>query len=295
MFVAGPYVACYRAAGTGRAELLGVRCVLFANLLYRPGLAGIGLVWYGEDITPLGATRHIGEAYVPAGGVRRGDPLPGVTTALGRNADGDAAPAANDPAAGLQLTVDPPAQATEAGATLPRPPDDAAVPGVGPTVPIPPRIRVTGAWQQEWILEPSGVVDEYTSPLSPVSAGGPGLDEFEVRNRDGTPGYGLRVMLASGSWLGAGTWRDVPYLHLGTFIGDPTAAGRIKFGAADICHQRGFCGAVPWGAMLLRPAPRIAPGVWEMLGLWTEEWRPRGTAMLWRPPGDLSRLTIKPR
>ncbi|HEV8651611.1 MAG TPA: hypothetical protein VG276_20010 [Actinomycetes bacterium] len=295
MFVAGPYVACYRAEATGRDHLLGVRCVLFANLLYRPGLAGVGFVWYGEDATQLGAMRHIGEAYMPASGSRRGDPLPGLAVALDGDADGDGAPTAIDSAAGLQLTVDPSAPATEAGTTLPRPPEDAAVPGVGPTVPIPPRIRVTGAWRQEWILEPSGVVDEYTSPLPPISAGGPGLDEFEVRNRDGTRGHGLRVMLASGSWLGAGTWRDVPYLHLGTFIGDPTANGRIKFGAADICHERGFCGAVPWGAMLLRPAPRIGPGVWEMLGAWTEEWRPRGIARLWRPPGDLSHLTIKRR
>lgn len=265
MFVAGPYVVVYRATSTEDGAPLGVRCVKYANLMHQPGTPGVAFVWYGEGIGSDGDFRHFGESFVTAGG-DNDSALPGHAAHLPGNRIGEATA---EPAR-LFLT------ATRASS--------------GP----PTRITVTGHWHEEWKLCRGNVLTDYASTLPPIDTGGAAFQEFTVHNRDGTPGHGIRCMLSSGSWLGAGQWRGVNYLHLGTYIGDPSADGQpVKFGVADICHQRGFCGTVPWGQILVRPAS-AGSGAWEVLGLWTEEWTLRHPATAWEPAAEVAALTVCP-
>jgi hypothetical protein len=265
LFVAGPYVVLYRAHSTEDGAPLGVRCVKYANLTHQPGTRGVAFVWYGEGIGSDGDFRHFGESFVTAGG-GNDSALPGHAAHLPGNGIGQA----NAEPARLLLTV------TRASS--------------GP----PARITVTGHWHEEWELSQGNVLTDYVSTLPPIDTGGAAFQEFTVYNRDGTPGHGIRCMLSSGSWLGAGQWRGVNYLHLGTYIGDPSADGQpVKFGVADICHQRGFCGTVPWGQMLVRPAPSAGSGAWEVLGLWTEEWTLRHPAAGWEPAAEVAALTVR--
>jgi hypothetical protein len=109
-----------------------------------------------------------------------------------------------------------------------------------------------------------------------IAKGGPDFREFVVRKNDGTPGTGVRMMLTSGSWLGSGRWGDMTYLHLGTFVGDPSdSASPVLFGAADIGYDTRICGSVPWGEMSIRDT---SPTVWQVTGAWTEQWQLRHPA-----------------
>lgn len=158
------------------------------------------------------------------------------------------------------------------------------------------RLTVTGEWHEEWELCEGGVFEDFTGTRDPITDSGTAFRAFYVRNRDGTPGQGIRLMLSSGSWLGAGQWRGVSYLHLGTYIGDPVRERRpVKFGAADICHLRGFCGWVDWGQMLVRPSETISAGTWEVVGLWTEEWTLHRVSSGWIPATEVADLTVFPR
>jgi hypothetical protein len=157
------------------------------------------------------------------------------------------------------------------------------------------RLTVTGDWDEEWELCEGGVFEDFTGTRDPITPVGTALRAFSVRNRDGTPGQGVRLMLSSGSWLGAGQWRGIGYLHLGTYIGDPVPERRpVKFGAADICHLRGFCGWVDWGQMLVRPAELVTADAWEVVGLWTEEWTLHRAPSGWVPAGEVADLTVLP-
>jgi hypothetical protein len=260
LFVPGPYVVTYRARSTEDGSPLGVRCVKYANLTHQPRTPGVAFVWYGEGGGSDGDLRHFGECFVISG-ADRDSALPGHAACLHGTRE----------AARLLLTV------TKAPS--------------GP----PERIEVTGDWYEEWELCRGNVLTDYASTLPPITTGSAAFREFTVYNRDGTPGDGIRCMLSSGSWLGAGQWRGVNYLHLGTYIGDPSADGRpVKFGVGDICHQRGFCAIVPWGQILVRPAASAGPGAWEALGLWTEEWRLRHPPAGWEPAAEVSVLTVCP-
>jgi hypothetical protein len=264
LFVAGPYVAAYRARSVGDGRPLGVRCVKYANLTHQPDTPGVAFVWYGEGDGPAGGCQQFGESFVTPDSDMDG-PLPGYAARL----SGAGADVATPARLSLAVTREAP----------------------GP----PSRIVVSGDWRETWELCQGNVLTDYSSTLPSLESAGPAFREFTVYDRESTPGHGIRCMLSSGSWLGAGEWHGVRYVHLGTYIGDPSAEGRpVKFGVSDICHQRGFCGTVDWGQILVRPALSAGAGVWEVLGLWTEEWTLRHPPAGWQPTADVAGLTVCP-
>jgi len=266
VFNAGPYVSTYRVQTLDGSVLPGVRCVKFANLVEEPETAGVSFVWYGEGVTSDGTYRHFGEAFQVSDG-SEGLVVRGHASDLHGNGEqlsgylGD-----------LQFVVSP---------------GDGGVPS-----------RVVASHsgsREEWILEPDGRVESYTSSLPPIRCGGLRFREFGVGGVDPFPGQGVRLMLSSGSWLGAGSWFDKPYLHLGTFVGDPTADGMpVKFGTADICHEHGYCGMVEYGDLLIGPAPERGAGWFIAGGAWGEEWQPRHREGGWTLPQELSAITVLP-
>jgi len=238
MFSSGPHVSCYQATASD-GSLAGIRCVKYANLVHEPGTAGVAFVWYGEGTDAAGSYRHFGEAFtVP------GDPYL-VAVAGGLSGNGEHAESLLD----LRFEVD-----TAAGE-------------------VPPRLRVTGDRAEEWTLVPGGVLGGYQPVPRRIAKAGPNFHEFVVRKHDGTPGTGVRMMLYSGSWLGSGRWGDMTYLHLGTFVGDPTdPAVPVRFGTADIGFDTHYCGFVPWGELSVR---RASPHTRQVTGAWSEEWQER--------------------
>jgi hypothetical protein len=238
MFFAGPNVTTYRARTPNGGRFIGVRCVKFANYTERPASNGVSFVWYGEGLRNSLPYRHFGEVF-QCGAERYGHGayLEGNGEQVYGHADA------------LTFAIEP------VSTTLPE------------------RIFLRGDWEEDWEREPSGLITEYTSGLAPITTAGAWFDHFAVLDITGTHGEGQRFMLLSGSWLGSGIWRGAPYLHLGTYIGDP-AAHRcpIAIGAADICFQRGFCSKVEWGTMLIRPATGHGVGALETVGDWTEVW-----------------------
>lgn len=238
MFFAGPNVTSYRAHTPNSGRFVGIRCVKFANYAERPTSDGVSFVWYGEGTYDGLSYRHFGEVF-QRGAERYGHGayLEGNGEQILGHADA------------LTFEMEP------ASATLPD------------------RIAVRGDWDEDWERVPSGLITEYTSELAPITTGGPWFDQFAVLDITGTHGEGRRFMLRSGSWLGSGIWRGAPYLHLGTYIGDPAARRcPIAIGAADICFQRGFCSKVDWGTMLVRPVADHGDGALETVGDWTEIW-----------------------
>jgi len=240
--------------------------VKFANLLEQPDNSGVSFVWYGEGSGPSGSYRHFGEAFQlthpsqPSG-------IRGHAASLTGNGE-----QASGYAGDLRFTV----RQASGG--------------------IPQRVGVQGEWREEWVLEPDGIVEGYQSPLGPIRTGGRWFHELSVSSDDPFPGEGVRLMLATGSWLGAGQWFGKPYLHLGTFIGDPTEQGSpVAFGAADICHEYGYCGSVEWGHLLVRPAPRLGEGCFRVGGAWGEEWILRHSAMGWTLAEELAAISIRNR
>jgi hypothetical protein len=148
-------------------------------------------------------------------------------------------------------------------------------------------LTVTGDLNEVWTLVPDGVVPGYQPVARHIERTGPHLTEYRVRKVDGSPGFGVRAMLSSGSWLGAGRWLDLTYLHLGTYIGDP--AGTVRFSAADIAATNWFCGLVPWGELTLRPA---TVDTVRVTGVWSEVWQRRHAAAGWQPAPEIAGLTV---
>jgi hypothetical protein len=242
MFTSGPHVSCYRARSALDGTDAGVRCVKFANLTHSPGLRGVAFAWYGEGTDAAGYFRHFGEAFiVPDSGDL-------VAHAAGLSGNGEH----DEPF--LQLRIGVESQASE----------------------IPARLMITGDRAEEWTLVPDGVVPDYRTAPRRIAKAGPHFREFLVRKQDGTPGTGVRMMLTSGSWLGAGRWGDFTYLHLGTFVGDPGGSeSAVLLGAADIGYDTAICGAVPWGEISMRT---LSPTELQVTGAWTERWQLRHPA-----------------
>src|SRR5580704_3609878 len=265
MFRSGPYVSCYRAL-TPKGELAGVRCVLFGNWRHCPDLVGMALVWYGEGRRAGKEYRQFGEAFI----TQPGASTPLIAHAVGVSGNGEHP----DPFVRLGLAVDPWT--------------------TGP----PERITLNGDLHEAWQLAPRGVVEDYDGLRRQIERGGPLLREDTVRKRDGSPGYGVRCTLSSGSWLGAGRWLDLTYLHIGTFIG--ALPGRVRYGAADICDRSRYCGVVPWGELTFAEGAAAGsadadarPGALRRVtGAWSEEWNLRHPGQGWTPDLQVARLTV---
>jgi len=151
----------------------------------------------------------------------------------------------------------------------------------------PEELTVTGDLDEVWTLVPDGVVPGYRPVARHIERTGPHLTEYRVRKVDGSPGFGVRAMLSSGSWLGAGRWLDLTYLHLGTYIGDP--AGQVRFSASDIAATNFFCGLVPWGELTMRPD---TTGDMRLTGVWSEVWQRRHTATGWQADPAIAGLSV---
>lgn len=259
MFDSGPHVSCYRAFSVTDGSFVGVRCVKFANLIHCPELEGVAFVWYAEGTGPAGAYRHFGEAFnIPPAGANTATLIAHAAVIVGNGEQ-------HEPFLQLQFEA-------------PSPPAE-----------VPARLIVAGDRREEWMLEPEGVVPEYQPLQRHIERTGPQLNEFTVRKHDGTPGFGVRSMLSSGSWLGAGRWLDRTYLHLGTYIGART--GPVRFGVSDIAARNTFCGFVPWGDLAIRAETQEGTALRRVTGAWSETWQLRHTATTWRPDPRITGLT----
>ncbi|WP_406319539.1 hypothetical protein OHA77_19700 [Streptosporangium sp. NBC_01639] len=269
MFDSGPHVSCYRAFSAVDGSFVGVRCVKFANFVHCPDLEGVAFVWYAEGVEPAGPYRHFGEAFLTASNddPRAMDSRTLDSRALIAHAAGIAGNSERDEPF-LRLRFDVPSSPPE----------------------VPRRLVVTGDRQEEWTLVPDGVVHDYRPLPRHIERTGPHLNEFTVRKRDGTPGFGVRSMLSSGSWLGAGRWLDLTYLHLGTYIGART--GPVRFSASDIAAGNWFCGLVPWGEITVREDAEEGSSVRQVTGAWSEAWQLRHAATGWRPDPRIAGLTM---
>ncbi|MGA4544311.1 hypothetical protein ACPA54_30415 [Uniformispora flossi] len=159
-------------------------------------------------------------------------------------------------------------------------------PAPGPDVPT--EMTLAGDAHERWVHVPGGVTPHYQPLARHIERAGPAMNEYAVRTDHGTPGFGVRATLSSGSWLGAGRWLDRTYLHLGTYLKDE--AGLVRYGAADILGANYYCGNVPWGDFSVRADP---PGR-RFTGAWSERWYPRSAATGWTPHPSIAHITDFP-
>jgi len=255
VYESGPHVSCYRSVSLADGSFTGVRCVKFANLVHFPELGGVAFTWYAEGIEPAGPYRHFGEAFMTNG----------VGSLLGHAAGITGNGERAEPF--LRLRFEVPAPVAE----------------------VPERLIVTGDRAEEWTLVPDGLVPEYRPLPRHIERGGPLLTEYTVRKRDGTPGFGIRCMLSGGSWLGAGRWLHLTYLHLGTYIGP---GGAVRFSASDIAAGNRFRGLVPWGEITIRSDPTAGSSLLHVSGAWSETWQLRHAATGWQPDPPTAGVTI---
>ncbi|NJO58918.1 MAG: hypothetical protein HC836_11405 [Richelia sp. RM2_1_2] len=127
------------------------------------------------------------------------------------------------------------------------------------------RIRVTGAWNEEWIP----VQSTSYKPLPRAKTCGGYFDEYQVSDLTGNRnGSGLRCVLRVGSsnttWFGNGNWEGNTYSHLGT-------RGNTGYGASDICKANfgPTCNTFAYGSIKLTPVA----GGFNVTGAWSEKWR----------------------
>jgi hypothetical protein len=127
------------------------------------------------------------------------------------------------------------------------------------------KIRVTGAWNEEWQL----VNNTNYKPLPRPKTCGGYFDQYKVSDlTENRQGEGLRCVLRVGpkntTWFGNGNWGGTTYSHLGT----KSVNG---YGAGDICAN-GFgpiCNNFSYGSLKLTPVP----GGFDVTGAWSEKWR----------------------
>jgi len=134
---------------------------------------------------------------------------------------------------------------------------------------IPISIRLTGAWNEEWIYESDGVVQEYTSQLGPVRVCDETSNQLEYRVRDESglnSGEGIRCYVGA-IWYGEGNWNGETYAH----IGFRQRFNRPSAIAFDICEPSkfSFCSranSLSFDATSLSNVIRVS-------GDWNEVWR----------------------
>ncbi|MGD1874544.1 MAG: hypothetical protein ACFB02_16005 [Mastigocoleus sp.] len=133
------------------------------------------------------------------------------------------------------------------------------------------RIRVTGAWNEEWI---AATATNY-KPLRRPATCGKYFDQYRVSDsvpvsQGGRKGRGLRCVLKVGrkntTWFGNGYWVSGKntYSHLGT-------RGIKGYGASDICGSNfgSICNNFSYGSLKLNPIP----SGFKVTGAWRELWK----------------------
>lgn len=144
------------------------------------------------------------------------------------------------------------------------------------TMITPNRIRVTGAWNEEWVQ----VRTTRYQPLRRARTCGKFFDQYRVADLisppQGRDGRGLRCVLKVGpkgtyasqryftTWFGNGQWGQAVYSHLGTR--SPKGAG-----ASDICGSvfGPVCNHFNFGSLQIKP---VGSG-FDVMGAWREKWR----------------------
>jgi hypothetical protein len=232
-FSCGPYLATYRVSSLSGVSGQGVRCVQF--LPTRRLLPYPHFIWYGEGYWENRKHRHVGDSYSFSGNAA--DIIGNGEDADGSFRDGD-----------LIFEV-----------------DEQSSP--------PPTIRVTGAWNEVWTLDSSGVHSDYTSSLGSVNTCGPNFVEFNATDITGSKsGSGIRCLLeGSAAWYGEGSWDGSTYSHLGYFFNSP---GRIVAGASDICEPSkfNFCNNFGWDSIVMKV---VRSTDFDVTGAWSEYWQRR--------------------
>ncbi|MBD2344104.1 hypothetical protein [Anabaena subtropica] len=192
----------------------------------KPGTSVPILAWYGEGNWSGATYRHAGQA------IYRGSSLVGFASDIHGNGED----INNNFPGNLQIQI------------------------IGSS-----RIRVTGAWNEEWQLVNS---TNHRSLPRPKTCG-KYFDEYKVSDFAGSRrGEGLRCVLRVGmrntTWFGSGNWGGTTYSHIGT-------RGVNGYGAGDICGT-GFgpiCNTFGWGSLKLTPVT----GGFDVTGAWSEKWR----------------------
>ncbi|UKO97933.1 hypothetical protein [Nostoc sp. UHCC 0870] len=223
-FNCGPHLRTYVVTSLNGNQGDGIRCVKFSE--GKPGTRVPRLAWYGEGNWSGSTYRHVGQA------IYRGRNLVGFASDIHGN--------------GEYFNGDFPGNLS------------VQVLGGGS------RIRVTGAWNEEWQLVRS---TNYNPLPRPKTCGGY-FDEYQVSSLSGSNGDGLRCFLRGGlkntTWFGNGNWGGSTYSHVGT-------RSVNGYGAGDICDNNfgTFCNTFDWGSLNLTPVP----GGFDVTGAWSENWR----------------------
>lgn len=140
----------------------------------------------------------------------------------------------------------------------------------------PSRIRVTGAWNEEWVQ----VRTTQYQPLRRARTCGKFFDQYRVADLVSPPkgrqGRGLRCVLKAGpkgtyapkryftTWFGNGQWGQSTYSHLGTRL-------QKGAGASDICGSvfGPVCNHFNYSSLKIKP---VGNG-FDVGGAWREMWR----------------------
>jgi hypothetical protein len=128
------------------------------------------------------------------------------------------------------------------------------------------KIKVTGAWNEEWIKESS----VNYKPLPTMKTCGSNFAAYQVSDLTGQrQGTGVRCVLQLGpstqTWFGNGQWNGTTYSHLGTL------SGLSGVGASDLCNSAfgAVCGQYDYGSLNLTPFD----GGYDVTGAWRERWQ----------------------
>jgi hypothetical protein len=238
-FSCGPNLATYVVRPLDNRSGQGIRCVKFSN--GNPSTTRTPrIAWYGEGNWSKQTYRHVGHAFYPQSGV----PLQGYASDINGNGED----IHNNFPGNLAVTI------------------------VNPNL-----IKVTGAWNEEWIRVKTATY----KPLARPKVCGSYFDQYRVADlvplsQGGRQGDGLRCVLKVGpaktyapkryftTWFGNGQWEGSQYSHLGT----RSTAG---VGASDICGTTfgPICNNFAYGTLKVKPVP----GGYNVTGAWRETWR----------------------
>lgn len=238
-FTCGPYAATYIVRALDQRTGQGIRCVKFSQNSQRSVNTGIPvMIWYGEGRWGNTTYRHYGAGWLSdrAGGQR----ITGSAGDIYGNGEGTS----GFFRANLQI----PASDFATG-----------------------RIRVTGAWNEEWIR----VGSANYNPLPRPRTCGRNFEEYRVSDLTGKRnGSGIRCMLrldeyVSGGWYGTGTWNGATYSHIGTSF---TNSDQAIVSVSDLCDSAfgNICNNFNNGSVVFN---RVQPRGYDVTGAWSERWR----------------------
>lgn len=228
-FTCGSNLLTYQVRSLDDRSGIGVRCVRL-----RPGKT-VSLYWYGEGFWGQRKYRHIGGFY---------ENVISSNNSFAFDIFGNGEDFNGSFPGTLEMTLTPSLPAT------------------------PQTIRVTGAWNEEWILVPENTVQGYTSPLGSVRNCGSNFQTYHVRE-----GNGIRCIKREYAlWYGEGSWGGRTYGHIG--VDSMVSAGE----AIDICEPSRFSFCNIASSLNITPHLQVGPPFpyvpITVTGSWNETWEP---------------------